>query len=75
VRIALVSPTIDKRRVTEPRIAEEISHLADRCEFHPCGSWVEDMASHPETPGSHLAGYLWWFFANQAARWWHAQRN
>ncbi len=38
VRMAIVSPTIDKRRVTERRIAEEISHLADRCEFHLCGS-------------------------------------
>ncbi len=82
VRMALVSPTIDKRLLTEWRIAEKMSHLADRCEFHLCGSRVEDIdlrevAWHriPRLPGSHLAGYLWWFFANQAARWWHAQRG
>ncbi len=82
LRVAIVSPTIDKRHGTERRVAEEIGHLADRCEFHLYSSRVEDVdlarvVWHriPELPGPHLAGYLWWFFANQAARWWQTRRG
>ena len=64
VRMALVSPTIDKRRVTERRIAEEISHLADRCEFHLCCSWIEDI-DLPEVVWRELrvclpSVIIWW---------------
>ncbi len=61
-------------------MAEWVSRLSDRCEFHLYSSRVEDvdlseMVWHriPRLPGPHLAGYLWWFIANRAARWWHVR--
>jgi glycosyltransferase involved in cell wall biosynthesis len=81
LRVAVVSPTIDKRHGTERRVAEWISRLTGRCEFHLYSSRVEDInlgevVWHriPSLRGPHLVSYLWWFFANQAARWWHARR-
>jgi UDP-glucose:(heptosyl)LPS alpha-1,3-glucosyltransferase len=82
LRVAVVSPTLDKRHGTERCVAEEISRLTDRCEFHLYSSRAEDIDLSqvvwhriPSLPGPLLAGFLWWFFANQAARWWHERRG
>jgi len=80
LRVAVVSPTIDKRHGTERCIAEEISRLTHQCEFHLYSSRVEDIDLSqvvwhriPSFPGPYLAAYVWWFFANQVARWWHGR--
>jgi UDP-glucose:(heptosyl)LPS alpha-1,3-glucosyltransferase len=81
LRVAVVSPTLDKRHGTERCVAEEISRLTDRCEFHLYSSRAEDIDLSqvvwhrvPGLPGPLLASFLWWFFANQASRWWHERR-
>jgi glycosyltransferase involved in cell wall biosynthesis len=71
MRIAVVSPFIDKRHGTERRVAELISRLADHYEFHLYSMRVEDidlsrLVWHriPRFPGPYLLTYLWWFIAN-----------
>jgi glycosyltransferase involved in cell wall biosynthesis len=82
MRVAIVSPTIDNRHGTERWVVEWVRRLSDRCEFHLYSSRVEDIACDevvwhriPRLRGPQLAGYLWWFFANQAARWWNVRRQ
>jgi UDP-glucose:(heptosyl)LPS alpha-1,3-glucosyltransferase len=77
-RIAVVSPTIDKRHGTERRVAECVSRLSGEYEIHVYSKRVDDvdlskLTWHriPEIPGPHLARYLWWFVANHLSRWWH----
>jgi glycosyltransferase involved in cell wall biosynthesis len=76
VRIAVVSPFIDKRHGTERRVAELVSHLADQYEFHIYSMRVEDidlsrLVWHriPRFPGPYLLTYLCWFIANHFWRW------
>jgi glycosyltransferase involved in cell wall biosynthesis len=77
LRIAVVSPFIDKRHGTERQVAECLSRLASDYEFHLYSSRVEDLDLSrivwhrvPALPGPHLFGYLWWFAANHMQRWW-----
>ena len=79
VRIAVVSPFIDKRHGTERRIAEWISRLPPEYEIHIYSQRVEDvdlarMRWHkiPRLPGPHLLNFLWWLAANHLWRWWDA---
>jgi glycosyltransferase involved in cell wall biosynthesis len=79
VRIAVVSPFIDKRHGTERRIAEWISRLPAEYEIHIYSQRVEDvdlarMRWHriPRLPGPHLLNFLWWLAANHLWRWWDA---
>jgi glycosyltransferase involved in cell wall biosynthesis len=80
VRVAVVSPFIDKRHGTERRIAEWISRLPREHEIHIYSQRVEDldltrMQWHriPRIPGPHLVNFLWWFAANHLWRWWDAR--
>lgn len=77
LRIAVVSPFVDKKHGTERTLAECLSRLADDFEFHLYSSRVEDIdlgriVWHrvPALPGPHLFAYLWWFAGNQIQRWW-----
>jgi glycosyltransferase involved in cell wall biosynthesis len=79
VRIAVVSPFIDKRHGTERRIAEWITRLPEEYEIHIYSQRVEDvdltrMRWHriPSIPGPHLVNFLWWLAANHVWRWWDA---
>jgi glycosyltransferase involved in cell wall biosynthesis len=80
VRIAVVSPFIDKRHGTERRIAEWIARLPADYEIHIYSQRVEDvdltrMRWHkiPKLPGPHLFNFLWWLAANHLWRWWDAR--
>ena len=75
MRIAVVSPSIDKRHGTERRVAELISRLADQYELHIYSMRVEDIDLSrviwhriPRLPGPYLLTYLWWFIANHLWR-------
>jgi UDP-glucose:(heptosyl)LPS alpha-1,3-glucosyltransferase len=79
VRIAVVSPFIDKRHGTERRIAEWIARLPEEYEIHIYSQRVEDvdltrMHWHriPRVPGPHLLNFLWWLAANHIWRCWDA---
>jgi UDP-glucose:(heptosyl)LPS alpha-1,3-glucosyltransferase len=76
VRIAVVSPFIDKRHGTERRVAECIQRLAGEYDIHVYSNRVEDVNLDkitwhriPSLPGPHLVAYLWWFAANHLWRW------
>jgi glycosyltransferase involved in cell wall biosynthesis len=77
LRLAVVSPFVDKRHGTERSVAEFISRLADDFEIHVYSNRVEDVPLGrihwrriPPLPGPHLLAYLWWFAANHLWRWW-----
>jgi len=89
LRLAVVSPFLDRRHGTERCIVEQLERFAARSgvEIHLYSQRVEDLAGvlrypnastsarilwHkvPAIGGPHLFAYLWWFFANQAQRWW-----
>ena len=82
MRIAIVSPFIDKRHGTERRVAELISRLADQYEVHIYSMRVEDIDLSgvvwhriPRFRGPYLLTYLWWFTANHFWRWLHGRRG
>jgi glycosyltransferase involved in cell wall biosynthesis len=79
VRIAVLSPFIDKRYGTERLIAEWISRLPPDYEIHIYSQLVRDLDLNrmkwhriPTLPGPHLINFLWWFGANHVCRWWDA---
>jgi len=76
VRLAVVSPFLDKRHGTERAVVEWISHLPPEFEVHIYSQRVEDMDFSrvtwhrvPSLPGPHTGNYLWWFAANHLSRW------
>ncbi|MGO9639748.1 MAG: glycosyltransferase family 4 protein [Candidatus Acidiferrales bacterium] len=76
IRVAVVSPFLDKRHGTERAMIECISRLNEDFEFHVYSNRVEDLDfgrvvwhKVPALPGPHLFSYLWWFFANRVWRW------
>ena len=93
MRIAVVSPFLDRQHGTERCIVEQIEHFLRRpgCEIHIYSQSVRDLdvvrsgrssdsplstakpVWHriPTFPGPHLLNFLWWYFANQALRWFH----
>jgi len=93
LRIAVVSPFLDRRHGTERCIVEQIEHLLRRpdCQIHIYSQAIQDLevlpfsGLHssaptaakavwhriPTLPGPHLLNFLWWYFANQALRWFH----
>lgn len=95
MRIAVVSPFLDRAHGTERCIVEQIERFLRRpgCEIHIYSQSVRDLdvvrfagssASPPAQgkpiwhriptlPGPHLLNFLWWYFANQALRWFHAK--
>jgi glycosyltransferase involved in cell wall biosynthesis len=77
LRLAVVSPFVDKRHGTERCVAEFISRLADDFEIHVYSNRVEQVPLGkircrriPVLPGPHLLAYLWWFAANHLWRCW-----
>jgi glycosyltransferase involved in cell wall biosynthesis len=92
LRLAVVSPFLDRRHGTERAVIESLERFALQpdVEIHLYSQRVEDLAgvallpqestdarilwhSVPEFPGPHLLGYLWWFFANHAQRFWDSR--
>jgi len=91
LRIAVVSPFLDRQHGTERCIVEQIEYFLRQpgCEIHIYSQSIQDLdvvrferspvpssASGkavwhriPALPGPHLLNFLWWYFANQALRW------
>jgi glycosyltransferase involved in cell wall biosynthesis len=76
-RLAIVSPSLDKRHGTERRVVEWISCLADTFEIDIYSQRVDDVDLSkvtwhriPKLPGPHLLGFIWWFVANHLWRIW-----
>src|SRR6266403_4216218 len=91
LRIAVVSPFLDRQHGTERCIVEQIEYFLRQpgCEIHIYSQSIQDIdvvrfgrstASPPvpgkaiwhripNLPGPHLLNFLWWYFANQALRW------
>lgn len=77
LRLAVVSPFLDKRHGTERRVCEWISGLADECEIVVYSQCVQDIDLRritwrriPKIRGPHLVNYLWWLAANHVWRGW-----
>lgn len=77
LRLAVVSPFLDKQHGTERRVVEWISHLAGEFEIHVYSQRVEDVDRSqitwhriPKLPGPHLFNFLWWIAANHLWRAW-----
>jgi glycosyltransferase involved in cell wall biosynthesis len=77
IRLAVVSPFLDKRHGTERRVVEWITHLRDRFEVHVYSQAIDDLDLSeiqwhriPKVPGPHILNFLWWFAANHLWRVW-----
>jgi glycosyltransferase involved in cell wall biosynthesis len=77
LRVAVVSPFLDKSHGTERMVVEWIARLSADFEFHVYSQRVRDLdlsqiAWHrvPKIPGPHLANYVWWFVVNHWQRFW-----
>jgi glycosyltransferase involved in cell wall biosynthesis len=78
LRIAVVSPFLDKRHGTERCVAEQVEKLAydHGCEIVLYSQKVTDIVLNgritwrkvPDFPGPHLIRFIWWFFANHVVR-------
>jgi glycosyltransferase involved in cell wall biosynthesis len=82
IRLAIVSPSIDKHHGTERRVAEWIGQLCDIYEIHIYSQDVQDVdlarvTWHriPKLPGPHLFNFIWWLTANTTLRALHARRS
>ena len=93
MRLAVVSPFLDRQHGTERCIVEQIERFLQRadCEIHIYAQSVRDLEvvrfsprqtdpaipgraiwhRVPALPAPHLFNFLWWYFANQALRWFH----
>lgn len=76
-RLAVVSPSLDKRHGTERLVVEWISRLAPAFEIHIYSQDVADVDLSiatwhrvPKLSGPHLLNYLWWFCGNHLWRAW-----
>jgi glycosyltransferase involved in cell wall biosynthesis len=74
-RLAVVSPSLDKRHGTERRAVEWISQIASAYEIHVYSQHVEDLDVStirwhriPTLPGPHLFNFMWWIAANRIWR-------
>ena len=79
-RLAVVSPSLDKRHGTERLVAEWIPRLAPAFEMHIYSQQVSDVDFSratwhriPKIPGPHVLNYLWWFVANGLWRAWDSR--
>ncbi|MBZ5696709.1 MAG: glycosyltransferase family 4 protein [Acidobacteriia bacterium] len=77
MRLAVVSPFLDRVSGTERIVSEWISHLPDDFEIHLYSQRVEDVDLSriiwhriPALPGPHLFNFLWWVAANHIWRAW-----
>jgi glycosyltransferase involved in cell wall biosynthesis len=74
-RLAVVSPSLDKRHGTERMVVEWIDRLSEAFEIHVYSQNVEDLDRSKfvfhrvsRFPGPHLFNFLWWFVANGLQR-------
>lgn len=78
IRLAVVSPFLDKRHGTERIVTEWLNHLPADFELHIFSQRVEQMERlftwHRvfKLPGPHLFNFLWWTIANRLCRLWSA---
>jgi glycosyltransferase involved in cell wall biosynthesis len=77
IRIAVVSPFLDKGYGTERTVIEWLSHLPDSFEVHLYSQRVQDLPSGrfvwhrvPGIAGPGLVRFMWWFAANHMFRFW-----
>jgi glycosyltransferase involved in cell wall biosynthesis len=77
LRIAVVSPFLDKRHGTERIIVEWLTNLPDAFQIHIYSQHVEDLDASkytihriPRLPGPHIFNFLWWLAANHLWRAW-----
>src|SRR5439155_224774 len=79
LRVAVITPFLDKRHGTERCIAEQVERLArdHGWSVHIYSQRVEDVALDdgriawhrvPTIPGPYIMNYLWWFGANHLVR-------
>lgn len=85
MRVAIVSPFVDRSHGTERALAELLEGLASRTEIeiHLYAQHVADLhvtsgragsfVWHrvPSMPGPHLVRFIFWFFLNRFCRAWH----
>lgn len=77
LRLAVVSPFLDKVGGTERIVSEWLSHLPNEFEIHLYSQRVEDLDLSritwhwiPKLPGPHLINFIWWVGANHIWRAW-----
>jgi len=77
IRLAVVSPFLDKSHGTERIAVEWIAQIAGEFEVHIYSQHVEDLDLSsvtwhriPKLPGPHIANFSWWFCANHLWRAW-----
>jgi glycosyltransferase involved in cell wall biosynthesis len=77
IRLAVVSPFLDKRHGTERTVIEWLSRLPDYFEMRVYSERIEDLDTSrftfrriPHFPGPHILRFLWWFVANHLFRAW-----
>jgi len=77
IRLAVVSPFLDKTHGTERIAVEWVAQIASRFDVHIYSQHVEDLDLStvtwhriPKLPGPHIANFLWWFTANHIWRAW-----
>jgi glycosyltransferase involved in cell wall biosynthesis len=75
IRLAVVSPFLDRRHGSERIITEWLSNLPGEFEIHVYSQHVEDFDQSrftlhriPVLPGPHLLNFLWWLAANRLRR-------
>ena len=77
IRLAVVSPFLDKSHGTERIAVEWIAQIAGEFDVHVYSQHLEDLDLSmvtwhriPKLPGPHIANFVWWFGANHAWRAW-----
>ena len=77
VRLAVVSPFLDKSHGTERIAVEWIAQIAGEFDVHIYSQRVEDLDLSsvtwhriPKLPGPHIFNFIWWFGANHVWRAW-----
>jgi len=75
IRLAVVSPFLDRRHGSERIITEWLSNLPGEFEIHVYSQRVEDFDRSrftwhriPKLPGPHFFNFLWWLAANRIWR-------
>ena len=77
IRLAVVSPFLDKSHGTERIAVEWIAQIAGDFDIHVYSQRIEDLDLStitwhriPKLPGPHIFNFVWWFGANHAWRAW-----
>ncbi|HEX4001823.1 MAG TPA: glycosyltransferase family 4 protein [Candidatus Acidoferrales bacterium] len=77
IRLAVVSPFLDKSHGTERIAVEWIAQIASEFDVHIYSQHVEDLDLSsvtwhriPKLPGPHIVNFVWWFCANYMWRAW-----